>query len=175
MNTKNGYFKIDYKTSEIKFNFNNLPSKYENCALHYVIESKNAGYYFTENVKYNYWYTRTDLVVLPFDYIRLYSFDFDTGVELIDEYTFNIHDYNFMLNFKTNSLDETNIWSKYIDLYNKVHDTRIKYAVNITNLKESYDSWVISREKYNFIYKLSESELSKVHSVDIIKKIVGNI
>ena len=175
MNTKNGYFKIDYKTSEIRIDFGYLPSKYKNCALHYVIESKNGCYYFTENVKYNYWYTRTDLVVLPFDYIRLYSFDFDTGVELIDEYVFNIHDFNFMLNFKTNSLDEANIWSKYIDLYNKVHDTRIKYAVNITKSNELYDNWVISREKYNFIYKLSESELSKIHSVDIIKKIVGNI
>jgi len=175
MNTKNSYFTIDYKTSNIKFNFNNLPEKYKNHALHYVIESKRNGYYYTENFKYNYWYTRIDLTTLEFDYIKLYAFDFDTGVELIDEYVFNIHDFNFMLNFKTQDLDEANIWSKYIDLYNKIHGTRIKYAVNIENLNESYDNWVISRQKYNSIYGLSENDLTKVNSVDIIKKIVGDI
>ena len=115
------------------------------------------------------------MVPLQFNYIRLYAFSLDTGVELIDEYKFNIVDFNFMLNFKTDSLDEANIWSKYIDLYNKVHNTRIKYAVNIVDSNGDYDNWEISREKYNFIYGLSELDLSKIHSVDIIKKIVGNI
>lgn len=175
MNTKNGYFSIDYNTSDLKLTFNKLPSKYENYALHYVIESKKHNFYSTENFKYNYWYTRSELVSPCFDYIKLYAFDLDTGVELIDEYDFNISDFNFMLNFKTDSLDEANLWGKYVDLYNKVHNTRIKYAVNISKLNESYDNWEISREKYNFIYGLSNSDLLKVPSVDIIKKIVGNI
>lgn len=173
MNTKNSYFSIDYKNSEMRLTFNSIPDKYENYALHYVID--HDDFYSTENVKYNYWYTRCDMVPLQFNYIRLYAFSLDTGVELIDEYKFNIADFNFMLNFKTDSLDEANIWSKYIDLYNKVHNTRIKYAVNIVDSNGDYDNWEISREKYNFIYGLSELDLSKIHSVDIIKKIVGNI
>jgi len=173
MNTKNGYFSIDYKKSEMKLNFNSIPLKYENYALHYVIDHDN--FYSTENVKYNYWYTRSEIVPLQFNYIRLYAFSLDTGVELIDEYKFNIADFNFMLNFKTDSLDEANIWSKYIDLYNKVHNTRIKYAVNIMNLNDAYDNWEISRERYNLIRGLSKFDLLHVQSVDIIKKIVGDL
>lgn len=175
MNTKNGYFSIDYTQSALRFNFNNLPIKYENYALHYVIESKKHEYYSTENFKYNYWYTRPDIVTLEFDYIRLYAFDIDSGVEFLDEYSFNVSDFNFMLNFKTDNLDEANVWSKYVDLYNKVHNTRIKYAVNISTLNDTYDNFEISRQKYNFIYGLLDSDLEKIQSVDIIKKLFGNI
>lgn len=175
MKSQNGYFSVDYITSVQRLNFNNIPEKYVNHALHYVIKSEKHQYYSTENVKFGYWYTKLDFIPLEFDFIKLYAFDVDTGVELIDECKFKITDFNFMFNLKTDSIDEANIWSKYIDLFNKVHGTRFKYAVNITILNENYDNYEISRQKYNLIYSFPKNELDKISSLDIIKKILGNV
>ena len=175
MNTKNGYFIIDYLTSVQRLNFCNLPEKYINHALHYVIKSDKHQYYSTENVKFGYWYTKLDFIPLEFDFIKLYAFSLDTGVELIDEYHFKLSDFNFMFNLKTSNIDEANIWAKYIDLFNKVRGTRFKYAVNITSINEKYDNYEISREKYNLIYSFPQNELDQISSLDIIKKIIGEI
>lgn len=175
MNTKNGYFNIDFKKSLQRLSFDGIPQKYANHALHYVVESKKDNYYSTENLKYGYWYMLGDNVPLSFDCIKLYAFDLDNGVELIDEYKFNIADFNFMFNLKTNNIDEANTWIKYIDLFNKIKNVKVKYGVNIATINESYDNFEISREKYNKIYSFSESESIEISSFDIIKKIVGSI
>lgn len=175
MNSKNGYFHIDYTTSVQRLNFHNVPQKYINHALHYVMKSSTHQYYSTENIKFGYWYTKPEFIPLEFDSIKLYAFDMDTGVECIDEYNFKISDFNFMFNLKTDNIDEANIWAKYIDLFNKVHNTRFKYGVNITLLNENYDNYEISRQKYNFIYSFPKNELEKIQSIDIIKKLIGNI
>lgn len=173
MKTKNGYFFIDFTKSTQKFTFANIPQKYSNYDLHYVIESKKDNYYSTENVNHNYWYTRVDFIPLRFDYMNLYAFDIDAGVELIDEYKFDIRDFNFMFNLKTNCDKEASIWGNYIDILNKTIDTNFKYGLNISSIDESYDNYEISREKYNMLPILSENHSKNVSSIDIIKKLIG--
>lgn len=175
MNSKNGYFTIDYTTSARKFTFSNIPEKYVNHAFHYVLENKRVKYFATENILKNYWYTRVDLIPIEFDIIKLYAFDIDSGVELIDEYEFDINHFNFILNLKTNNVDESTIWMKYIDLYNKSKNTKLKYALNITEYNQNFDNYEISREKYNSSYSFYEPYIDKIPSIDIIKKILGDI
>ena len=175
MNSKNGYLNLDYATSIPKLTFNNIPQKYLNHELHYVMKSEKHQYYSTDGVKPGYWYKKLDFIPLDFDFIKLYAFQIDTGVELIDELQFKITDFDFMFNLKTNNIDEANTWFKYIDLFNKVYGTRYKYSVNITTLNENCDNYEISREKYNVMYSFPKNELEKISSLDIIKKILGNI
>lgn len=172
MKSKNNYFSVDYKTSQQKLWFNNIPAKFENHSLHYVMSSKRHEFFCTENVKYNHWYIRGDYIPLEFDYIKLYAFDLDSGVQLIDEYKFNITDFNIMFNFVTNDIDEANVWSKYVDLLNKSIGTRFKYVVNSNSNNESYDNYIISRESYNNVYGMSKNDLKNVPSLSIIKKLV---
>jgi len=175
MKTKNNFFSVKYTDSFIKLTFNSVPDYYFNHTLHYVISSKEHEFYSTETPEIGYWYLRTNIKSLQFDYIRLYAFSMDDGMNLIDEYDFNIKDYNFMFNLKTNNLNDSRIWGSYIYLYNQTHGTNFKYYVNMTEFNDDLDNFEISREKYNIIYNLESSDLNDVPSVEIIKKFIGSL
>jgi len=175
MRSKNNFFNVKYTESFIKLTFANIPDRYFNHTLHYVISSKEHEFYSTETPEIGHWYLRTNIKSLQFDYIKLYAFSLENGVSLIDEYEFNIKDYNFMFNLKTSSLEDSRIWGSYIDLYNQTRGTNFKYQINMTEFNDEFDNFEISREKYNIIYNLESFDLNRVDSIEIIKKFIGTL
>ena len=175
MKTKNNFFNVKYVDSFIKLTFDNIPNRYFNHTLHYVISSKEHEFYSTETPQVGYWYLRNNIKSLQFDYIKLYSFSLEDGIDLIDEYYFDMKDYNFVFNLKTSNSEDSEVWGSYIDLYNKTHGTNFKYYVNMTEFNHDLDNFEISREMYNTIYNLELSDLNNVPSVEIIKKYIGGL
>ena len=110
MKTKNNFFNVKYVDSFIKLTFDNIPNRYFNHTLHYVISSKEHEFYSTETPQVGYWYLRTNIKSLQFDYIKLYAFSLEDGIDLIDEYYFDMKDYNFVFNLKTSNSEDSEVW-----------------------------------------------------------------
>lgn len=170
--SENNFFEIKFKRyNMIKMSFFYLP---KDAYYHIIVSDLDNEYYQVLDVEGGYWYKR------PFYSLKyiFYLLSFDGNeIKFIDRSIFDIKNHNFLINLRTNDLNELRIWKNY--LFSKEKEFGVKFNIieniNSTELEDVDDCIEISKEIYEDKLKNSNTPLREDYSSISIIKTLFNI
>jgi len=140
-----------------------------------IISDNNDEVYMSTEVKNGHWYKYWFSFFFKYN-IKLLSFDGE-NVEIIDEKNFDIKNHKFLINLRTESNQELNIWRDYLSLVESTLSTKFDIIVNadLPPEQDLTDTIEISRLMYDLYLGSSEKPLTNDYSSLTIIKTLFNI